>query len=91
MMALASNPAIGRTADPEPKPYVHDTGDVFLAEMDATAGASHRPEYHARYFAAGGAVTSMPEQLRAMMGRKLANGCLGAREECDAFVQERTR
>jgi hypothetical protein len=88
MIALASNPAVSRTAETEPKSYVHDTGDVLLAEMDAQSMAAHRPEYHARY---AGLVTSMPEQLRVMMGRRLSNGCLAAREECNRFVEERTR
>jgi hypothetical protein len=56
--------------------------------MDAQSMAAHRPEYHARY---AGLVTSMPEQLRVMMGRRLSNGCLAAREECNRFVEERTR
>jgi hypothetical protein len=88
MIALASNPAISREADREPKPYVHDTGDVMLAEMDATSYASHRPEYRWRYV---GPRTAMSDQLRAMMGRKLSNGCLAAREEMQQFIQQRTR
>jgi hypothetical protein len=89
LLALASNPALaGPRAEPEPKQYVHDAGDQFLVEMGATAYASHRPELHARY---DGHRTALPEQLRAMAGRRLSNGCLVAREEMAGFVEARTR
>jgi hypothetical protein len=91
LFALASNPALGgASTDPERvlPSMVHDTGDTFLAEMGVTEAAAHRPEYHARY---AGPRMEMSEQLKAMTGRKLANGCLTARAETERFIAQRTR
>lgn len=85
LTAIAIQPAM-RGATVQPPPLIHEGRDEFLAEMDVTSMAAHRPEYHARYT---GPVTRWQEQARLMAGKRMANGCLGT--EFEAFVKARTR
>jgi len=92
LIALSALPSLrGASASPEtPEPValVHEAQDQILAEMDVQCVAASHREYSARYT---GPRTAFTDQIAAMTGRKLANGCLGARDEFNRFVAERTR
>jgi hypothetical protein len=91
LLALSTLPAFrGASASPErvDAALIHQSEDEFLREMDVQCHAVTRPEYQAQYT---GPRTAMGDQITLMAGRRLANGCLTARDETERFVAERTR